>query len=392
MRVKRIRIGLVFNYNLGYPRGVLRGIKQFALTRPDWILVPLNTEGLTAATLCAAQLSGVIALVFSQALAALLRKLRRPVVNVASVVADVPFPRVSVDHALVGRLAYDHLHERGLAQFGFVGHSRHLYSLEREAGFRGAIAASGQPLSCFYERAVLSYQHRGRLLALDKGLQHWLRALPKPVGVFACHDVFALQLAEACRLTDLRVPEDVAILGVDNDDLLCELAQPSLSSVVVPAARVGYEAAALLERLLAGAKPPRRPVLIPPPAVVMRQSSDVLAIDDPDVAAALRFLREHAHLPVRVGDVLDEVPISRRALERRFQSHVQRGVAEEIRRVHIQRAKQLLTTTELTMEDVAEQSGFASQPEFSRVFRRETGVTPSNFRRQMRSPVGEVTV
>lgn len=118
----------------------------------------------------------------------------------------------------------------------------------------------------------------------------------------------------------------------------------------------------------------------------MRQSSDVLAIDDSEVAAALRFLREHAHKPIRVADVLREVPISRRALERRFQALLARGLAEEIRRVHIQRAKQLLTTTELTMEEVAEQSGFASQPEFSRVFRRETGLTPSSYRRHARNP------
>src|SRR4029453_10165803 len=111
---------------------------------------------------------------------------------------------------------------------------------------------------------------------LDKRLSRWLKELPKPVGIFAGHDVWALQVVEACRLGGLRVPEDVAVVGVDNDDLICELARPSLSSVVVPAERVGYEAAALLERLLAGARPPRGPVLIPPPGVVSRQSSDVL--------------------------------------------------------------------------------------------------------------------
>jgi LacI family transcriptional regulator len=327
----------------------------------------------------------VIAHVYSRGLAGLLRKFSGPVVNVASVVPDLPFPRVSVNHELVGRLAYEHLHERGLEQFGFVGHSRHVYSLEREAGFRRAIVDRGQSLSCYYERAALSYQHRGRLLALDKGFQHWLRTLPKPVGIFACHDVFALQVTEACRLNDVRVPEEVAILGVDNDDLLCEIAQPSLSSVVVPAVQVGYEAAGLLARLLAGARPPRRPVVISPPAVVMRQSSDVLAIEDREVAAALRFLREHAHKPIRVADVLREVPISRRALERKFQTLLHRGLAAEIRRVHIQRAKQLLATSELSMEEIARQSGFASQPVFSRVFHRETQVTPSSYRRKARS-------
>ena len=121
------------------------------------------------------------------------------------------------------------------------------------------------------------------------------------------------------------MPEDVAVVGVDNDDLLCELARPSLSSVVVPAERVGYEAAALLDRLLSGARRPRHPILIPPADVVTRQSSDVVAIDDADVAAAMRFLRDHAHMPLRVADVLKHVPVSRRALERRFQALFQRG-------------------------------------------------------------------
>src|SRR5262245_26138206 len=240
---KLLRIGLVFNYHLAYARGVLRGIKHYAQTRPDWNLVPLDTEGLTPATLRAAGPAGLIALVYTDALTKTLRAWRRPLVNTASVLPDLPFPRVGVDHRQVGRLAFTHLCERGFRHFGFVGHPRHFYSTEREAGFRQALAPAGHPLDCYYERPARSYQHRGRLLVVNERLQSWLRELPKPVGVFACHDVWALQVVEACRLTGLRVPEDLAVVGVDNDDLLCELARPSLSSVVVPAERVGSEAA-----------------------------------------------------------------------------------------------------------------------------------------------------
>jgi len=180
------------------------------------------------------------------------------------------------------------------------------------------------------------------------------------------------------------VPEDVAVVGVDNDDLLCELARPSLSSVIVPAERVGYEAAALLDRLLAGNKPPRDPLLIPPPGVVSRKSSDVLAIDDPVVAQAVRFLRDSAHLPLRVSDVLRAVPVSRRALERRFQAVLGRGLAKEIRRLHVNQAKQLLANSELPMQTIAERCGFSSQYHFSRTFRKAVGTTPTAYRAEIR--------
>jgi LacI family transcriptional regulator len=387
---KPLRIGLVFEYNLAYPRGVLRGIKQFAQTKPHWILVPLDTEGLTVQALRAVQPAGLIALVVSDTLADALGSVRRPLVNVASVLTDLPFPRVGVDHRQVGRLAASHLRERGFRHFGFVGHPHHFYSIEREVGFRQALALKSHSLACYHERPARSYRQRGRLLVLNEGLQRWLRTLPKPVGVFACHDVWGVQVVEACRLMRLRVPDDVAVVGVDNDDLLCELARPSLSSIIVPAERIGYEAASLLQRLLrrAGrnanplAKPPLKPLLIPPFGVVTRQSSDVLAGGDTDVTAAVRFIRDHGHLPLSVEDVLRVVPVSRRFLERRFRALLERGVGKEIRRVHLARTKNLLATTALSMAEIAEQSGFSSVHYLSRVFRQETGLTPTAFRRQ----------
>jgi LacI family transcriptional regulator len=383
-----VRIGLVFNYNLAYARGVLRGIKHYAQRQPHWVLVPLDAEALTLPALRVLRPTGLIAHVFSEALAETLRALRRPVVNTSAVLADLAFPRVGVDHVAVGRLAAEHLRESGLRHFGFVGHPRHFYATQREVGFRQGLGSWGGSLACYYERPARSYPQRGQLLALDEGLQRWLRTLPTPVGVFACHDVWGLQVVEACRLAGLRVPEDVAIVGVDNDDLLCELARPPLSSVAVPAERIGAEAAALLDQLLAGAQPPRQPLLIPPLGVVARQSSDVLALRDPDLAAAVRFIRDHGHAPLRVADVLREVPVGRRSLERRFRALLNRGLWEEIRRVHLERAKDLLATTALSMTEVADQAGFTDQQQLARVFRQETGLTPTAYRRQRRNPAG----
>jgi LacI family transcriptional regulator len=378
-----IRIGLVFDANMAYARGVLRGVKRFAQTRPRWTLVVHDAEGLKPHTLEVIRPSGMIAGVVSEPMARVLAAPALPVINVSAVLPDAPFPRVIVNHRQVGRLAFAHLQGTGLRHFGFVGHSRHYYSAEREAGYRAAMSPGEHTYSAFYERPWISFRHRARLLALDPRLQRWLRALPKPVGIFACHDVWGVQVIEACRLTGFRVPDEVAVIGVDNDDLLCELARPSLSSVIVPAESIGYSAAALLDRLLRGARPPQRARLIATPGIITRQSSNVLAVDDANLTAAVRFIRDRSHQPVHVNDVLKAVPASRRALEQKFRSVLQRGIAEEIRRVHLDRAKELLATTTLSIGEVAVQSGFSSVYHLSRLFRRSTGATPSEFRHRL---------
>jgi LacI family transcriptional regulator len=196
----------------------------------------------------------------------------------------------------------------------------------------------------------------------------------------------------------LRVPEDVALLGVDDDDLYCELARPPLSSVILPTERIGYEAAALLDRLLAGANPPAEPILIPPTGVPARRSTEVLAIQDREVVQAVRFIREYAHLPLRVTDVLREVPVGRRTLERRCHKALGWGLGEEIRRVHLERARSLLANTDLPMKTLAHEAGFSDFRQMAVLFRREMGMPPTAYRRQTRTapagsnwPTGGVT-
>jgi LacI family transcriptional regulator len=329
--------------------------------------------------------AGVIAHLFNEELAAALAGHGRPVVNVCGVLADGgPVPRVGTDDFAAGQLAGAHLLDRGLRQFGFVGHPSHAYSVHREAGFRHAVEAAGLRLRCFHERGSHGFDPMGRLWALDEAVRRWVRALPLPVGVFAPNDLWGVQLSEVCRQTRLHVPEDVAIVGVDNDDLLCGLARPSLSSVAVPAERVGYEAARLLDRLLGGRAPPRQPLLLPPRGVVTRQSSDVVAVEDAEVAAAVRFIRDQAHRPLSVPDVLREVVVSRRSLERRFRGTLGRGLLGEIRRAHVERARSLLADTELPAGVVAERSGFSGPKQLSVVFRQMTGQTPTAYRRLFR--------
>jgi LacI family transcriptional regulator len=204
------------------------------------------------------------------------------------------------------------------------------------------------------------------------------------VGIFAPNDIWGVQLTEVCLRAGLQVPEDVAILGVDDDDLLCEFARPALSSIALPTQRIGYEAAREVERLLKRARASLRPLLLPPLRVIARRSTDILAVDDSDVVAALRFIRRQAHQPIRVIDLLREVPTSRRSLERQFRKVLGRSILGEIRRVHVERASQLLALPDLPLHSVAERSGFTDAKRFSTVFRQMVGLTPSAYRHRLR--------
>jgi LacI family transcriptional regulator len=384
-----LRIGLVFSPGLAYCRGILRGIKRYAEARPDWLFLPLAPGRQALRRLRAARPSGVIAHIYSAELAEALPRLGVPVVNVCGVFDGLPVPRVGVDDDRCGRLAAEHLLDRGLRHFAFVGQRDHAYSVRREAGFRRALERHGLRPACYHERRPRPFDPMGRLWALDPRLQKWVAALPRPVGVFAPNDLWGVQLIEVCRQAGLQVPDEVALLGVDNDDLLCGLARPPLSSVALPAERIGYDAAGLLGRLLRRGRAPAHPRLVPPVGVVARRSTDLLAVADPEVAAAVRFVRENRHQPIRVPDILGAVPVSRRALERRFRRAVGRSLLDEIRRAHVGRARELLAQTDLPMPAVAEHAGFSDARQLSTVFRTVTGQTPTTYRAQSRCGAAE---
>ncbi len=385
MASKCIRIGLMFTHGLAYCRSVLHGIEAYAETRPHWVFAHLAPETRAIQRLESLELDGVIGHIFTNALAEALLKLPGPLVNVSSVLFDATIPRVGVDDSHCGALAAEHLIERGFRHFAFVGHRDHAYSVRREIGFRQIIDAAGYRIASYYEPRGQTFDPLGRLRTLDENIHGWIRSLPNPVGIFAPNDIWGEQLTEVCRQTGPRVPEDVAIIGVDNDDLFCRLARPSLSSIALPGGRVGYKAAALLDRLMAGAAPPKQPLLLPPLGVIARRSTDIVAATDPEVVAAVRFIREQGHRTLTAKEVLRSVPISRRSLERRFRRELGRTLLDEIHRVHVERARSLLADTDLPMPVVASRSGFSDAKQLSIRFRQSTGVTPTTYRRKFRN-------
>ncbi len=379
-----LRIGLVFNYSLSYCRAILRGIKRYAQARPNWIFAPVEPDARGLRLLKSLRPAGIIAHIYTSRLASALAAPRLPLVNVCGVLSNLRIPRVGLDDTAIGHAAANHFLDRGLRHFAFVGHLNHGYSIRRQAGFEDAIRRAGFRVTNYHESSA-TFVPRGQLWSMDPRLLKWLASLPKPTGILACNDLWGAQISEACRQAGLVVPDHLAIVGVDNDDLLCELARPSLSSVAVPAEAVGYHASELLEQLMARGKPTREPILLPPGSVITRCSSDILSVSDPDVAAAIRVIRQHSHEPLRTGNVLEVVPVSRRSLERRFRRALGRGIGEEIRRSHIEKARNLLASTDLPMSEVARHSGFSESKHLSVAFKQEVGMTPSEYRRQTRT-------
>jgi LacI family transcriptional regulator len=284
-------------------------------------------------------------------------------------------PWVKSDDVAVARLAAQHFFERGFRHFAFCGDTRYNVSNRRRDYFKICVQGNGLPCHFFKEDQTL-----GDDAEID-AIGRWLTALPKPVAVFAFNDGRGQQVLDGCRRAGLAVPEEVAVLGVDNDEVLCALSPPPMSSVILNPRRGGWEAAALLKLMMNGEKIPPSEYYIPPVDIAVRQSTDVLAVDDPQIARVLRYIREHACERIGVKDVLHHCPMSRRLMEIRFRRLLGRTPRQEIIRVQINRVKELLVGTTLPVANIAERAGF--DPEYvSLVFKQETGLTPSEFRKQ----------
>ncbi|MBN1589056.1 MAG: DNA-binding transcriptional regulator [Pirellulales bacterium] len=310
------------------------------------------------------------------------KRLGIPVVNLAGTLRDCELPRVMVDHYAIGQLAADHLLECGLRRFVYLGLKGVWYSDQRRDGFARQIEEAGGELQ-IYETDRRTNPDASWQSGLDE-ISHCLDGIVPPVGIMAVHDSRARLLVGECLRLGLAVPNDVAIIGVDNDDVVCEFCQPPLSSVSRSGYRVGYEAATLLDRLMAGEPPPDEDLLVPPDGVVKRASTDVIAIYDPHVATAVRYIQDHLGEAFGVEKLLRLLPISRRRLENLFRECVGRTPYDYLCYARVNRAKELLAGREkVSIAEVADRCGFPNSQRFRLVFTRITGKTPTAFRREL---------
>lgn len=369
-----------------YGRRVLQGITSYLRSHEPWsVFLEQHELGATPPPwLRRWKGDGLITRVMTPDFAQWIKKQQLPVIDLNDRLPSSGFPRINSDDQHIGRLAAEHLLERGFQHFGYCGFSEELWSDRRRDGFQETLHAQGLTAAGFDTPWAMpqtaSWDRQQEQIAA------WLSTLPRPVGLMCCNDMRGQHVLDACSRLGWSVPEEAAVVGVDDDELLCEFCDPPLSSVRPNPERIGYLAAALLDSWMQGRAPDAQEEVLPPLGVTTRQSSDVLAMDDPQIAAAVRFIRETACRGITVNDVLRSVPQSRTMLERKFRKFLGRSPQAEIRHVQIKRARQLLAETDLKLERIAELTGFQHPEYLSVVFKREVGQTPGEFRRSATSP------
>jgi LacI family transcriptional regulator len=376
------QVALLIETSNAYARGLLRGIRNYVLVHGPWsIYLGEQRRGEPAPQWLAKwRGDGIIARIETQPIARVIESLHIPTVDVSAARHLQKVPFVETNDPAIARLAGEHLRERGFQRLAFCGDARFRWSQNRETAFRDFAAEHG--LTYFPFKSKARGGHRDVWQKERAELAAWIQSLPRPVGILATYDIRGRQILDTCRELGISVPEEIAVIGVDNDELICDFSSPSLTSVQPDSVRTGYEAAALLDRLMQGEKVDQREWLIEPLGVVTRGSTDVLAIEDSDVTTVLRYIREHAREPMRVEELLSLTSLSRRQLEARFKKWLGRTPHEEMERVRIEYVKRLLLETDLTLSNVALRAGFQHIEYMCVAFKRATGLPPGKFRQR----------
>jgi LacI family transcriptional regulator len=380
---KTYRVRLLVETSRGYGRGLLRGIYRYSSLNRQWQIeqqAPFYVGGDGASEARLGRLAGHVDGIIMRDRKGSLDLLKRgiPVVFASYLHENVPNThRVVTDDLAIARLAAAHLLERGLRHFAFVGYDNMFWSRRRRDGFVQAVNLAGQECTSFV-------QSRCRMLREwpqeQKQLAEWLLALPKPAGLLACNDDRARQVVDACLAAGLRVPEEISIVGVDNDEFVCNLSNPPISSIALGVEDAGYQAAGRLDELMTGGKPGPQDIVPATLGVVTRRSSEATAIQDAVVAQAVQFIRANCRKPIQVPDVLQEVAASRRGLYGRFQRVLGCGVHQYIKKARVAEIERMLLDTDCSVAEIAKMLGFPSADHIASYFRSVRGINPLTLR------------
>lgn len=377
------RVAVSIDKSRRYGRGVLLGIADYVEMHGRWSLQlhPRSSGVYSADWLRDWDGDGVLAFVEDPRLAAALLRAKIPAVELFGHRLDLGLPHVGNDEEAFGRLAAEHLIERNFVRFAFVGVVGALWSNRRLSGFRQAVerCSAGAPevLSLSDDDASLAAweKNQARLCA-------WLRKLRRPTGLMAASDRLALRVLNACRQEGIDVPGQMAVIGVDNDEETCRLADPQLTSVMDNARGIGWRAAELLDQLMSRRGVSlQRSVLVPPAGIAMRRSTEVTAVDDPLIARACQLIREQSCAGLTAEGLAASMRVSKSLFYARFKKALNRLPHEEIIRTRLEQAQSLLRQTRLPLAEIALRCGFAHPEYFSVSFKRELGMTPGRFRR-----------
>jgi LacI family transcriptional regulator len=382
------RVALLIETSRAYGRELLLGVRKYVTEHGPWSIFAeiRDLESKPPAWLRDWDGDGILTRTATQAMADAVKAVRVPTIELRATKLMHRFPFVGMNNQAVGNMCANYLTELGHQHFGVYELTTEQFFIERSQSFASKIHEHGFECHVFRQSAN---REKPQQWEKQQGLLvEWLKRLPKPIAIMACTDQLGFWLLDACSRAELLVPEQVAVLGVENDETLCSMSTPSLSSVQLGGERVGYEAAALLDRWMRGKKPPKSPILFPPVVVETRRSTDIVAVEDPLLAQALRLVRDKACDGLRVDNILEAVPLSRSSLERGFREVIGRSPNMELHRVKLHRASELLAMTDLTLDAIALKTSFAHKHYLASSFRKMYGMTPGEYRRTVRSGKG----
>ncbi len=388
-----LRVALLVESSRTSGRQFLRGIAAYARTHGSWTFfheeralgdpVPRGLKRWKP--------HGIIVRLTGAKLTRQIREMKVPAVDLYREDETPDIPGVAIDQDALISMALGHFLERGFKNFAYCGFTNVLFSELRAACFVKRLGQRGLRGNVFSYSGLrpgagLAVIEAHAMRYGDK-LVDWIRRQPKPLAMLACNDERAQQVLMLCRQAGIAVPDQVAVLGVDNDDVECELCDPPLSSIDPNCEQIGHQAATLLDRMMHGETPPASRILVPALRVVTRRSTDVLAVDDADAAEAVRFVRERACEGIAIEDVWRHMSTSRSTVQRWFRKYLGRSPAVEIVRIQVQHIQESLRTTNMTLEEIAEATGFAHVKSMQRTFKRMVGLTPGQYRKQVRPRV-----
>ena len=369
-------IATIMNCVFDYGRRALEGIARYGNAHGGWTLV-LHHEAQTRQVLpkLDSKVCGIITHAYQPKLIEQLMNLAIPVVNVSAVSPSPQMVSVLPDNQAIGRMAAEHLINQGYRRLLAFDISPWDYSQVRIRSFEQYVQAHGLQVEVV---RINRWKHAELTIAQT------LSSTQTPVGVFAVSDSLAVFVVRQCAALGLVMPEQVAVLGVDNDILTTRMMTPTISSIEIPWEKLGFEAAARLDAMIKGQSLDFEPLRIGPTRVMTRQTTDGMAIEDANVATVVKFIREKMHEPFTLDELVRQVPISRRTLEQRFKRTLGHTLHHHVVKVRIERAKDLLTQTDYAMPEVAKHCGFGEAAYFAAVFKKQTGKTPTEFRADYR--------
>lgn len=384
------RVALLIESSRTYGRGILRGIARYAHVHGPWsfFTVERDLHGGVPPMLATWKGDGIIARIENRRMADKLCKLGCPVIDVLGQNVFKGVPSFDTDAEAVAQMAVNFFLKAGFQHFAYVGYSGIPFSDTREAAFARFLQEQGHSLRVLPHAAVgggarhiQAIEQEG--IGAERKIARWLQQQPRPLAVLACNDVRAQQVLNACREHGLRVPDQIAVMGVDNDDVLCALCEPPLSSIEPDTERLGFEAAKLLAGMMHGNCGAPGKTQIPPARLIERVSTDTVAIADPITVRAVRFIRDNIGRGIAAKDVITHVQRSRTDLEQRFRRALKCSIRDEILRCRLERVCALLRQTKLSLNEIVQHTGFSSAAHVCRLFQQRYQMSPTDYRKQV---------